>query len=331
MLTGSSLVVEDAVLALHDTRLANDVPPLLLTRPSPAWLAIRLLFFHAPSRLVAMDNRDNNAPESERDAPVEDPPASGQVVALRPAADAPATPPKSPAAEAMRAAVSAYVSRPDTLAAIRKKIAAKVPRHDVDDVVQTAVETALSARCPPLSQDRIPGWVHTVVRRAIARYHRRKQARDEKEGLTDLIDEHVDPSTEEGFKIDGWMVPWLEKQVAGDDRDEELFDMLLEKAHSDMTYEELAARHGMTIAALNSRVFRFRKKYGQRYERAKRNTILLLLGAVLAIALAIALWILRARLFKVEPPRPRGAVPSVPAFVPESDPARDVAHPRPPE
>jgi RNA polymerase sigma factor (sigma-70 family) len=278
-----------------------------------------------------MDNRDRNAPDSVGDAPLDDPPASERIVAARPVADVPPAAAEPQADQAMRAALHAHVSRPDTLAAMRKKIAGKVRPDDVDDVLQTAVEKAISTRSLPRSQDRIPGWVRTVVRRAIARYYRRKQAREEREGLTDLIDEYVDPSTEEGFRIDGWMVPWLEKQVAGDDRDEELFDMLLEKAHTGMTYDELAAKHGLTTAALHSRLFRFKKKYGPRYDRAKRNAILLVLGGVLAIvALAIALWLLRARLFQVERPHPAPAVPTAPAFVPApGDPGKDVARPPP--
>jgi DNA-directed RNA polymerase specialized sigma24 family protein len=296
-------------------------------------LAIRPRFFHARLRFVAMDNRDRNAPDNDRDTPLGDPPSSRRIAAARPAVDAPAVSAESPATEAMRTALRAYVSRPQNIAAMRRKIARKVPADDVDDVLQNAAEKAVSGGvCPPTSEDGIPGWVGTVVRRAIARYHRHKQAREQREGLTDTIDEHADPSTEVGWSVDGWMIPWLEKEVAGDDRDEELFDMLLEKTRTGMTYEELATKHGMTIAALTSRLFRFKKKYGPRYERAKRNAILLLLlGGVSAIALALVVWLLLGRLFRTEPPH--GAVPSAsPAFVPvppPHDPATDVAHPPP--
>jgi DNA-directed RNA polymerase specialized sigma24 family protein len=278
-----------------------------------------------------MDNRDRDAPDGKSDPSLGDPPSSQRVAAARPAEEGPAASAESPATQAIRDAVRAAISRRDTLADIRKRVARKVPPDDVDDVVQQALQKAVEAKVPPTSQDRIPGWLRTVVRRAIARYHRRKQAREEREGLTDLIDEYVDPRTEAGWEVDGWLIrTWLEKQVAGDDRDEELFDMLLEKAHTGMTYEALAAKYGMTLPALTSRIFRFKKKYGPRYEREKRNAILLMLGAVAVIALALALWLLRGRLFHAEGAHPPRAVPTAPATVPPShDPGEDVAHPPP--
>jgi DNA-directed RNA polymerase specialized sigma24 family protein len=234
---------------------------------------------------------------------------------------------------AVRDALRAYVSRPENLAAMRKKVARKVPRDDVDDVVNVALTKALSTKSPPSSVAGIPGWIRTVVRRAIARYYRERQPRDEREVLTDLIDEYVDPSTELDWNVDGWLIrPWLERQVEGNDREEELFDILMEKANTGVTYEALAAKYGMTLTALSSRIFQFKKKYVPRFKRYKENAILLLLGGVAAILIAVALvlWLLRARPFDTEPPRPPSAAPTAPAFVPAPHPpSRDVSHPNP--
>jgi hypothetical protein len=103
----------------------------------------------------------------------------------------------------------------------------------------------------------------------------------------------------------------------------------MEKARTGMTYEALAARHGMTLAALTSRVFQFRGKYGPRYERYKRNTFfLVLLGGAAAIALAIALWwLLGAGAIHQRQPPPASTLRPAPSAPPlPDDPSKDVGH-----
>jgi DNA-directed RNA polymerase specialized sigma24 family protein len=301
-----------------------------------------------------MDNREGDPPESESDPSLGDAPALvrvgdprlGVADARPPVAEAPprvadAHPPvaevslapvrlpTTPANDLVRSALEAYVSSREKLAQMRKQVARKVPGDDVDDVLNDAVTRALRAKSPPDTVNGIPGWMRTLVRRSIARYHRKKHARDEHETPTESIDEVVDPRTEEGWDVDGLLIrPWLEKQVAGDERDEELFDILMEKARTGMTYEALAARHGMTLPALTSRIFVFKRKYGPRFDRYKRNTFLLLfLGGVAVIALALVLWwLLGARAFQHAPTPPVGTLRPAPAA---GDPSKDVGHPPP--
>jgi DNA-directed RNA polymerase specialized sigma24 family protein len=305
-----------------------------------------------------MDNREGDPPESDSDASLGDATASPHVADARPGlagarppvaeapprvadarplvAEVPLAPvrlPTTPANDLVRSALEAYVSSREKLAQMRRQVARKVPGDDVDDVLNDAVKRALDAKSPPDTVNGIPGWMRTLVRREIARYYRKKKARDEHEALTERIDEVVDPRTEEGWNVDGVLIrPWLEKQVEGDERDEELFDILMEKARSGMTYEALAVKHGMTLPALTSRIFVFKRKYGPRFDRYKRNTfLLLLLGGVAAIALALVLWwLLGARAFQhaqTPPVSPLRPTPSAPAR--EGDPSKDVGHPPP--
>jgi hypothetical protein len=195
----------------------------------------------------------------------------------------------------------------------------------------------LSSRFLPSSPGGTPGWSRTLTRRAIARYHRDKHRREEREAPTELVDEMVDATTEVGWAVDGVMIrPWLEEQVAGNDRDEELFDILIGKAQTGATYEALAAAHGMALPALTSRIFQFKKKYGPRYKRYRERAMLLILvggAALLALMIALVLWIVRGHGLQREHPPPHAVtpqqVPPVPSLVAPDDPNGGVASPPP--
>jgi hypothetical protein len=125
----------------------------------------------------------------------------------------------------------------------------------------------------------------------------------------------------------------IEAQVRKSPRDKETLELLLEKASSGKTYDQIAAEHGMSLTALAARVFQFKKKYLPRYQRDRNRAIVLLL--LLAAALALFLWALLHGSQGTHrepnlPPVPSASAPSPPRprspglFEPH-----DVAHPRP--
>jgi RNA polymerase sigma factor (sigma-70 family) len=88
-----------------------------------------------------------------------------------------------------------------------QRVRLKVPDSDVDDVAAIAVESAASAAFDGRSIGEFRSWLHTIVDRRIADYHRRRETRPK---LDSLPTEHLDderewgeePSTDFGEAVD---------------------------------------------------------------------------------------------------------------------------------
>lgn len=78
-------------------------------------------------------------------------------------------------------AILAYGHRPN----VRRRVALKVPSHDVDDVTDEILAKALVSAFDGGSGGQFGAWMNTIAGRAIADYHRRGPGRLRSEPLED--------------------------------------------------------------------------------------------------------------------------------------------------
>jgi DNA-directed RNA polymerase specialized sigma24 family protein len=180
--------------------------------------------------------------------------------------------------------------------------------HLAEDIAQEANVAMLSAKSRPRAMDTAFGWVSMAARRAVVHSFRRRKIENAWLVPDGDIDEY--PSRRPPPPADEWMISrWLARVVRDNATDQETFELLVYKARSEKTYEQVASEHGMTGVALRSRVWTFRNKYQPRWVRWKRALeLLLLLGAV---AIAVLLWLFSRPKHAEIRPDPTPAVPSI--------------------
>jgi DNA-directed RNA polymerase specialized sigma24 family protein len=220
-------------------------------------------------------------------------------------------------------ALRKYLSRPDVLVRIQARVSAKVRKADAMDVAGAAHVAILSARTRPSSEAALPAWIDTIVAREIADHTRTRKRRGRYEGDVEDIDAFADDRSIDP-PVDVSITPWLEGQVEKNATDVETLGILKEKARTGATYEQIAAAHGMTEAALKKRVARFHGKYAEARRAERRRMVLWVL---LVIAAGVALYaLLRPLLSRSEgtigPDVWPSAVPAPPASS-----VRDIAAP----
>jgi DNA-directed RNA polymerase specialized sigma24 family protein len=209
-----------------------------------------------------------------------------------------------------------FLARMETRRMMLALVAAKVPSADVEDIVHDAMTEAIDAlqRKPPERVEALPGWVATITRRVVADFVTKRVRRAKYEGpMPDVVEAQppedglpgdfpaaVEPSydprvVDHDSDVDPWLVRrWLERQVAALPRDKETFEILLEHAQGNKTYQRIAREREVTLTALSSRIFEFKSKYIPRYRQWRNRALLLIvLGGVAVIAAILALWLLR--------------------------------------
>ncbi len=237
-------------------------------------------------------------------SPPDLPPASGASALVASASFAP--PPQESAAATSpeeapvtRAMVSAYMGKRSTLRLIlrvvRLHVAKGTPNHVCEAIASDAHVRILESASLPASPAKMDAWLSTLTSRATMD-HFRRQAPDLRwlRREVEIEDVRGEAEEEEADPNDAWLLTnWLRERVKGDRADEETLELILEKARTGKTYEQLGAERGVDWAVLGNRVHRFKVKYLPLRHRAeeKRNRmlLLLLLGAVLA-GLGWVLW-----------------------------------------
>jgi DNA-directed RNA polymerase specialized sigma24 family protein len=309
----------------------------------------------APTRDADAPKRDAGAPNDGGAAPKDG--AGTPVSSTRPAlSDAPAANDAPPAPERSADAPSpgvpprelyAYLSLEATQDRIRQVVRANVPaktRRDVfDDVVQEANFRALRTKSPPSSRDKLRAWISSVAKNAAIDHFRRdtvKRGWENREVDVEQLPPEAAhaPVLPDEAETEPWMISaWLEKRVAHHETDRLTYDLIVEKAREEKTYEQLAAERGESVAALKSRVHEFKKKYVplRRRHEERRDTFLfwlhfgrdsLLVAAVVAALVLAFLYRMGLGPFAPEPP-PRPALAPFRSVAPEGD---LVGHPPPP-
>jgi DNA-directed RNA polymerase specialized sigma24 family protein len=211
------------------------------------------------------------------------------------------------------------VAQPSTQESIRRIVGARVERGSsralVDDLVQEATLAMLGAKARPRSMETASGWVSTVTVRTVANYFRRDEAhRTFVDPEADVEQQAGEPEEAPG---DGWLIAsWLAPILAHHPGDQETYELLVYKAHTGKQYKDVAAEHGLTTAALKSRVHEFKKKYEARWRRRKTMFVLLVLLAVAAAA--IVAWLVLNRLASPAEEKRPAPLPVAPSAVPSA-------------
>jgi RNA polymerase sigma factor (sigma-70 family) len=221
------------------------------------------------------------------------------------------------------AAAHAILKRPETRKFVKSRIKGRVPSAHVEDLVQETLREAFEAlgKSPPDRLEAMDAWLSTIARRVVADFLTKRNRRKEYEGPmppeqgdegddqtthddgseveppkvpTELVSDPRESDDEEEAAVDGWLVrQWIARQVENNPRDRETFDILLDYAQGQKTYEEIANERGMTSTALRSRIFEFKRRYVPRYKRWRNRALVwVFVGGAMAIVAAILLWLL---------------------------------------
>jgi len=261
-----------------------------------------------------MGDSEKNLFLPESDPSLED--EAGPPSDVRPAASLAG---EAPANDAEGSRVSdkelrAFLGRRDVQARIRAIVDARVSPGAPDDVRQEIVQqtnlAVLTSRSRPRSMDTAPGWLSTVTVRAVAA-HFRAEARHRRWQQPDVEIEEI-PDEPADVNDAGWLIaPWLASAVAGDERDQETYELLVYKARTGRSSAQVAADHGMSESSFHTRLWRFKKRYLPRHRRRERTMLLLFLflGAAAAAIVAWAVW--RSRQTGTIGPDPSVPVPRI--------------------
>jgi DNA-directed RNA polymerase specialized sigma24 family protein len=198
-----------------------------------------------------------------------------------------------------REQVRAYLERWSTHSLIRRVIrthvARKTPRHVRQDIYSDAYTRMLEAKQPPPSEKAIDGWATRITARAAIdffrsgasdmRWLRRDVEVEEQRG--ESPEEEIDPEDE-------WLLTnWLREQVKDDPADRETLEIILLKAKSERTYDDIAADRKTTPAAISNRIYRLKLKYlpvRHRHEQQRNKTLMLWLLGVGVVSSSRCTW-----------------------------------------
>jgi len=244
--------------------------------------------------------------------------------------------------------VRAFLARKETqdliVGVVRRGLSKKTPRNIVDEIVSDANARAFTTKARPFRESRLPGWLTAVAVSARKDYFRAGAAdlkwvnrQAEVDEVAADVDAGEVPADEGEEAAPTWLIgPWLEKKVAPHAADRDVYELLVDKAKSDKSYEEIAAERGETVNALTKRVQRFKAKYVplRRRHNERRHALMLFLRLGGAVALVAAAVLLAYYFYRgVRPaPEPPDTKPSSSASPrPFDDNAPGVSHPPPPE
>ncbi len=246
-----------------------------------------------------------------------------------------------------------FLGKKATQDRIREVVLARVKRGtspaEVDEIVQETNGRALITTALPRSVEGMRPWISTVAANAAADHSKAEKKREKRMDRSVDVDElppdeAVTLAGEEDASVEltpaeagetfrgGRLVRWLDAKVRTK-ADRLTFEMILRKAATKASNEEVAAEFGMTEAAYDNRLLRFKAKWVPAWTREKarrRRIALLVLGILLLLVAAALAWVVRPRPRVVEPPRvePPSVVP-VPSATSSGPPRCHPAQPTP--
>jgi len=195
---------------------------------------------------------------------------------------------------------------------VRERIKGKAPSHRVEDIAQDACGRILASKWRPSSEASLPSWVARLTKIEVYEFFR-GGAKDRKnldaEGDVETVRGEDASDVEERVEGGKWhILPWLERQVAGNATEGETLAMFREHAHG-KTYSEIAEATGISENAVTKRIQALKNKYVPLWEkhrwdleneRVRRDRLFFLLklgGFLVAFVAAVLLvwWLLQPR------------------------------------
>jgi DNA-directed RNA polymerase specialized sigma24 family protein len=206
----------------------------------------------------------------------------------------------------------------------------------VDDLANNASVAAITATEQAESEEKLAAWLDGVARITVKVHF--GELKQERELLQRFADAGGPVVVYDDGDDEKWLLgKWLKEQVADTPHEKEVYEVIVAKAKSKKTYEQLAEERGLPIRAIHGRVARLKEKYRPLWEqhRRDRNRFVLfrLFPGVAAAVLAIAaiLWALfgprPAPVPAVKEPLP---VPSASASAPPPEPFMPAQPTKPP-
>lgn len=198
---------------------------------------------------------------------------------------------RGPTSHVAPTALRAYLALPETqkeiYGLVKRLLGKETPKDQRDDVVQQAYVAALTAKSPPRSTRTMKGWLAMVTRRAV--FHSFRSGTADRKWLNRAADVEEEAGEPLEPPEDRWLVSnWLTAHLT-DERDQETYEMIVEKARTGATDQQIADAHGITYAAWTHRLSAFKHKYAPRWQR-RQMMILLLLGGI-AVLVAALVWL----------------------------------------
>jgi DNA-directed RNA polymerase specialized sigma24 family protein len=188
--------------------------------------------------------------------------------------------------------IARRLAAPDLRAAVERYVRRKVPRPDVEDVVQTVLCDALAAEAPPRDERALKGWLVGIARHKVADYHRSAGRARHVE-----LDDH-DGAAEPAASAHDW-ARWAQEQTARDPEAERTLGWMAREGGGEKL-AHIAAEERLPAEQVRQRVSRLR-----RWMRDRWLAELAAVAGIGAVAL-VAWWLWETR-------RPDGlAVPALP-------------------
>ncbi|MGD0527459.1 MAG: hypothetical protein ABSE49_20120, partial [Polyangiaceae bacterium] len=200
-------------------------------------------------------------------------------------------------------AVRAYFEEPETLDIIRRIVIRRVfpdaPEQLVEQIWSDAYYECLTAKTPPAIDEKTPAWVAGVTVISVANHFRRnkkdlrwlnREVDVQTVAASEIGPQPIDARIDEGWLLEGW----LRKRVAKVPTDAKTLDIIVHKARTKQTDEQVVAHFGLSsVSALSSRIHYFKKKHldaRRRHLAERRRTIVLwlkVIGGAVTAALAL--------------------------------------------
>lgn len=170
------------------------------------------------------------------------------------------------------------------LSDLRRYLSGRLPRGEVDDVLQTTLTAALESDGAPTEPEEFRRWIHGVARNKAADHFRR---RGREPLLYDDAPDQAAPETADGDAKE--LMHWALRELPEGDQSEDTLEWMLREGAGEKL-ETIANEHNLPAPRVRQRVSRLRRYFRTRWAAA---------AAVLAFAILAGFWLAETR----EPPR----------------------------
>jgi len=170
------------------------------------------------------------------------------------------------------------------LSDLRRYLSGRLPRTEVDDVLQTTLTAALESDAAPTEPTEFRRWIHGVARNKAADHFRR---RGREPLLYDDAPDQAAPESAEGDAKE--LMRWALRELPEGEQSEDTLEWMLREGAGEKL-ETIATEENLPAPRVRQRVSRLRRYFRTRWAAA---------AAVLAFAILAGFWLAETR----EPPR----------------------------